>query len=508
MHASTVNPRQHPDTTFRSAFPRAGLAGLLLAILLQATGCTSLHTGPGDFRADFLPFYGSESDTTGFVDDVAPIALFRYTRDATSGEEVYRFLWPFGLYRTLEEESFFQFFPLIYHKRQLDPNGLPETNGFVFPLVFWGDSADEGFYFGNFFWGDLYGLFGKDELQFRGGTIYMHFRDEGYHSSHVLFPMVNWVWGDGHDGWRIWPFYGNYSKQDIDGNPVYDRTFAMWPFFTHQWNNLNNPFPSETLFFFPFYGSITSEHHSDHTLLWPLFRWSSTQYEDGEQWEVRAPFPFIQIGRGVRESKTFLWPLFGLKTSATKYLQYCLWPIQRFERLDLEHVLEERFWFLPIYWQYDYAYKTGPDAGTTRSEIKVWPLFKYRKETDGGQSVSLLSPLWFKDPEGFDAIWDPLFRVYHEDVRDDGSILTRVLWGLYSSLIDELGFSASIWPLLTDWGEVEGRGSWLTVLGGLWEHISRGGFDAYRLFWFPFGDELPEPSAPASEAEPSEEIEP
>ncbi len=468
---------------------------LLAALCCMAVGCNSLHTAPGEFRADFLPFYGATSDST-FVDETVPIGLFRYTQDVATGEEIYRFLWPFGLYKTLGEESFFQLFPLVYNKTDLDPNGLPQTRGFLFPLVCWGSSSDGGPYLGNFFWGDLRNLFGKDELSFRGGTIYMRFRDEGFISQHVLWPMINWVEGDGHAGWRIWPFYGNYTKHDLDGNQVYDRSFVMWPLWTHNINGMNSPYPRETHFLFPFYGQVLSEHTSDHTILWPLFRWFSEEYEEGEQWELRAPFPFFQIARGVKYSKTFFWPLFGIRETDQKYLQFALWPFQRYDRIRREHTEEERFWFIPLYWHYHYEYLTGPYAGTDRTEIKFWPLFKYRKERDGDVSVSILSPLWFKDPEGFDAIWDPLFRVYHEDRQEDGSVLTRVLWGLYSSLYDDLGYSASIWPLATDWGEVEGRGAWLTVLGGLWEHRTRGDRDAYRLFWIPFGDDIAEEVQP------------
>lgn len=484
--------------TFLALHSEAWLApirSMALLAVLSLAGCESLHTGFGESRADFLPFYSAFSDSTG-VEELSPVGLFRYTEDKATGEEVYRFLWPFGLYRTLGEESFLQLFPIFYGKKQLDPNGLPETVNFIFPFVFWGESADEGFYIGNFFWGHLKGMFGKDDLYFRVAPIYMHFRDKGYYSTHVLFPLINWVWGDGNSGWRIFPFYGHYEKVDVDGRPVFDRSFVLWPLYIHNRNNLNSEHPSETYFFFPFYGQTTSATYSDQTILWPLFRWSSDTSGKEEQWDVRAPFPIVQIARGPKYNKTFIWPLFGIKSREGYFSQFALFPIQRYESEDTKFSEESRFWLMPFFWNFNYRYKTGPKAGLSRSEIKFWPLFKYRSELDGSVSLSVISPLWFKDPEGFDAIWDPLFRIYHERKQADGGVLTRVLWGMYSSLDDDQGESATIWPLLTSWGETDKDGSWLNILGGLWEERQRGRLSAYRLFWIPFGDDLEEAPAP------------
>jgi hypothetical protein len=393
---------------------------LLWLAVVPVLGCVS----PGG-RADFLPFYRSR-DTTGRKEVLIPPLLSSFTEKKASGRKDYRFLWPVGHYRTEGRESKFLLYPLFYNIKRVDHNGFIDHDYALFPLLFGGHSVDEGGYFTLLpFGGTLKGIGGKDEIVGVLPPLYIYMRDKEFHSYHYLFPFINRVEGGGRKGWRIFPFYGHYERWDEQGRQAYDRTFVLWPLLTLHRNNMNSAHPVDVFFFLPFYGRVKSDNVDRYTVLWPLFKYVDLKKEGF--WELRAPFPVVIFARGKDRSRSDIWPLIGFKERPGFKRHFVLWPIERYEAQDNEEYRDEKLWILPIYWHY---YRRWKEDGSYRKEVKIWPLFRYRRSRDGETAVSLLAPFWFKDPEAFEKIWEPLFRVYHNYREEDGTEVTTYLWGL------------------------------------------------------------------------------
>ena len=376
-------------------------------------------------------------------------------------------------------------FGLTFWDTQVDHADLPDVPGTeldrdisLFPLFAWGGGdGEEHDYLAVFpFGGTTKGLIGKEKITWYGFPLpaYAKVEDRAYESTHILWPFVNFVDGERHQGMRVLPFYGHYEHQDSFGRPVYERTFLMWPFLTWQRSGLNEPRgPTETFFAFPFYGRIHGPGRNNVTVLWPFFRWETEDLTDS--WELRAPFPFLILGGGDERYRADLWPLVGFRGRPGYARQFALWPVFRHESLDTGRSRFRGLWLLPLFWRTHWEDRDG--ASETR--LKVWPLLHYRHLRDGTVDFALLSPWYRDDPDGFERILGPFLRLYRWHRDPQGGSEHQLLLGLCS------------WrdlPALPEVpGEAPGRPAYwrLSLLFGLVHWRTLGEEHGLRLFWLP-----------------------
>jgi len=202
--------------------------------------------------------------------------------------------------------------------------------------------------------------------------------------------------------------------------------------------------PTEEIFIFPFFGRIVGPDDKDYTVLWPFFRYNeipSTNF-----WELRAPFPIFIISHGsdpalVRQGKTAerirfdIWPVFGVKTRPGYIRYFGAWPIYRFEARDDDWADDTKIFFVPLFqWHHHHEkektkeFPKGPDYQRTR----LWPIFLYRRGARDDVEFATLSPLLWDDPNGFERILYPFFRLYEYKRSSVGAVQHRFLLGLAS----------------------------------------------------------------------------
>jgi hypothetical protein len=342
----------------------------------------------------------------------------------------------------------------------------------LLPLFSWGDgSSEEHDYFAVApFGGTTKGLIGKERITWFGFPypLYAHVEDRAYDSHHVLWPLVNWVDGPLNDGFRILPFYAHYERKNQEGHPLYDRTWLLWPLITWQTESYPGERPTETFFAFPFYGQIRGPSVSSTTVLFPFFKYTETEFP--ERWELRAPFPILQIAGGPDYWKFDLWPLFGLKERGDSSRQFALWPIFRHEAMEYDHASFDGWWFLPFFWTTDWYHK---EHDTHESTTRVWPLLHYRRTPGDTVDFAALS-LWWWDDVGFERTLGAFTRLYHYHRDPDGGVEHQALLGAFS------------WRDLPALEEVDRPAYWrLSLLFGLFHLRSLGGESGLRLFWLP-----------------------
>lgn len=391
--------------------------------------------------------------------------------------------------------------PFVFYDNFVDHGDLPDYptrdedhDVGLLPLFAWGDGdREEESYFALMpFGGVTRGQWGKEEITWVGFPypLYACAQDRMYRSHHVLWPLVNWIDGDTRpeperygeakvDGFRVLPFYGHYERTSIRGEPVYDRTFVMWPFLTWASDGLNEPVPTETFMAFPFFGSLEAPERSVTTVMFPFLKWEEDRRWD--TWEVRAPFPFVKVGGGGDGRwQLDLWPLWGAKHRPgveeregrpgrpTYDRWFALWPLVRAESLEGGGGRDySGVYALPLFW------RTAWSKAGERDEVsmRVFPLLHWRHRRDGSAEWAVLSP-WWRDDDGFQRVLGPFLRLYRWSRDRHGGTEHQALLGLAS------------WR---DLPAVPGRPEYsrLSVLFGLVQVRSLGDEGGLRLLWLP-----------------------
>jgi hypothetical protein len=386
-------------------------------------------------------------------------------------------------------------FPFVgYDREHVDPQKPDETKRDfgAFPLFMAGEWADKGKYAAIApFGGKTYGLLGREEITWYGFPypFYMHVRDSDYESRHVLWPFVNWVEGQRHEGFRVLPFYAHYRKWDTADRVSYDRTWIMWPFFTTQKNSagqgetddegLFHPAETDIFFLFPFYGRVSGPDTSTTSVLWPLFKFESSDPGPREHyWELRAPFPVFIIHHGVKEIdggepaerlRVDVWPLGGWRERPGYLRHFFIWPIERYEARDDKWCEDYKFYFLPLL---EYHWRLEKQSQETTSKVRAWPFFVYRRGARGDVYFHTIEPILWDDPDGLERSLFAFLRLYEYRSNELGGWSHRALFGLFS---------------LRSEPETPTRPSYdrLSVLFGLFQYRNAGGERGLRFLWLP-----------------------
>lgn len=435
-------------------------AGLLLACL-SLTSCVSVIDG----ESGLPPFVGvSETESGESYWVVRPFV----GREKQEERSDFYALWPIGRHSTRGDSTQSWILPLWFqaHYRPEPVGSSPQTDdsdGFIFPLFFYGDDPVDGRYFLFFpIAGWVRGLLGMDRIDILTFPLFARLTQGDRVSKHVLFPFINWVDGPRDDGWRIWPFYGHYTAHTLDGEKKYDRRYYMWPFVLQYDNNLDTERPVSIRWVWPFYGEINATTFVERTILWPLVSWRSARDEPDFRLNITPLFTWrhSEIHR-----QTDLWPLIGFREQPGYYRHFFLFPIHRYEHTEYEGWVKDSTWILPLYWHHR---SVAPDQ-SLEERTHLWPLASSRTRLDGTWEFSAFDLLPFEDDGGF-------------------HLLYRRLWQVVRC-VEEPKHRRSAWEFA--WGivsheETPSR-SRFSVLGGLFGTETDHGRSRVRILWIPFG---------------------
>lgn len=387
---------------------------------------------------------------------------------------------------------------LLFTRTVTDHGDFPDSEGAgrdedinLWPFVLWGsgDSEEDDYLAIAPFGGTTRGLLGKEKITWFGYPypIYAAVTDRSYTSHHVLFPLINWIDGPHNSGFRIFPLFGHYERTTLKGDPVYEKTWLLWPLLSWATTGMNEEEPTHSFFLFPFYGHILGPSVTSYTVLWPFFKYEerrgSSQTRLGNwnigaaggadltgdedvTWELRAPFPFLTIAGGRDQFQFDLWPLFGYRERPGYVRNFVLWPFWRYEDMESGDKHFTGQWLLPLFWRTKW---TDHEAGTTEHRWRLYPLLHYRNTHAGTVDVSFPSLFWFDDA-GFERTLGALTRVYRFHQDASGGTEHQAGLGLFS---------------YRDLPAVPGRPAYsrLSLLFGLFQYRNLGGEHGLRLLW-------------------------
>ncbi|MFN0057985.1 MAG: hypothetical protein ACKVX7_05945 [Planctomycetota bacterium] len=373
-------------------------------------------------------------------------------------------LWPLISHRRTAESARRWLIPIWFDKLRVKPEGGFDHDGVLLPIFYGNDSAEGSYFAIAPLGGVIKGLLGQDSITFALFPLYARLVDRERISTHWLFPIWNHVTAPTQSGWRIFPFYGRYRTTTHSGDPKHDRSFWLWPFFLSQHNFLDTSNPQQIWWCWPFYGRITSPRQRSDSFLYPLLTISRAR--NTPAYGVSSLFLF-HLTRSEEVSQTDLWPLFGVKRTPTLYRQFCLFPIQRYQRTQVGDYTHESSWFLPFYWRHSSALRTTPER--VDAIHRYWPFASHRQHADGSSETYIPDLLPFQDPWHFERFYASLWRFYQRvDRGPDAGSSWQFLWGLVA-------------------GENNPQGGRFSVLGGLFE--TRSGTTSgprLRLLYLPF----------------------
>ncbi len=386
-----------------------------------------LPDGEGTESAVLWPFF--QRLHTEKVNEVALRPFFNYRISETEGtrgkvKEI-QALWPLFLHRESEgmAASTTRLYPILYLRRFEPPDREPKVDTFVLPLILTGRSGEQGRYFGLFPVGGLLkGLFARDEIRFLLFPLYADARMGEHRTWHVLWPIFEYGKGGGRRSLRVFPLFSWKQKDDR-----YEKLYILWPFFSRVQEGLGRERPTDSWYFLPFYGRQQTPHGYIRYYLYPFFAYQRSENPRNRFRAWQAPWPFLSFMRGDNYHKNHFWPIWGRYRFKEDYRKdFALYPFYSFYSYRSDVSVHTRRFVLPFYWDDRVSDLEGNLLG---KRDKVWPFLdlSWSRET-GACRLRLLSPLWFRDPDGFERNYGDFYALYRRQIHGDGVLDQKVLW--------------------------------------------------------------------------------
>ena len=423
----------------------------------------------------------------------------------------------FWRYRNSRKSEWKSLFGLVDSMDYRHSNGVQDYDFGAFPLLYYGDSQDaRDRYF--LLWpvgGTVRGKLGQDRISayvFPGVLlffkyppkfppnwltigilvlslipVYADYQHKEYQAWAVFWPLIQRGRSPDRDDFRVLPFYAhNYKRNSYDN--------YSWLLLINYEHNYFKDDQSKTVFVLPFYGRRWSRSGkmASSTLLWPFFSWGYNK--KSADYELNFPWPLMQIRDCASPPvyKMIFFPFYGwyiYDTNETFFVTPFYFNLRK-KTASLES--DYYFHFIIIwYFKRDYK-KTHPVYGKSWRYFKIWPLYQYEKDDRGNLAYSLLSLLPFRDPEGYERLYQPFWTLFEYRRFQDGEQRLGLILRFYYQRWNENFFYSKFFPFYS-YGHEGGKLRDFTVLLSMlgYEYEKKGRY--LRLLWIPLrlGDSDP-----------------
>ena len=414
--------------------PRSLLVVLTILWFVSSVGCTLRR---GEVRMGPL-FSLSTQESTGrtaveilgplFLYEKSPVRrhlalrpLFDWTAESAGGRRLL-FLWPLVLYDSGPRKTHFRLFPLVSYKTRIKGSRqIRDTDFMILPFLFTGRDTEEGSYFALFpLAGHLKGFLGKEDLRFFLFPLYSDSTKGDHRAWNFLYPIFHKSRGGSKSAFRIWPLAGRKTKHGR-----YDKRFFLWPLVTLEKKVFRERPPMRSLFILPIYGHKDTLYGSTRHFLIPIFSHTRETRPEGTFREWNAPWPVVCAGRGPGYRKLTFWPLMWYRRRADGRSLIAPFPVYwQSERTQGDESVTRR-WVVPFFWS---TCKTCEGDSGGAATTRLWPILDYRRGCDGASEWSVLAPLWFRDPGGFERVYGPFWTLYRRRAYPEVAKSTQILW--------------------------------------------------------------------------------
>jgi hypothetical protein len=244
-------------------------------------------------------------------------------------------------------------------------------------------------------WFPFYGHFEDvvtfDDVRYVVWPFYVRVKRDGRVSHHLVWPFFGRASGRGEDSVHVFPLYGRARREGR-----YDRSYALWPLFHWQRNNLGGggEEPERAWMLFPFYGQKSRGTYRAWTGLWPFFGFARDPRSGF--WALDFPFFLVRIQRGPEDvRRTRFWPFYSHLETGELEARSVLWPIVHLRREDTSVLERDLVAVVPFWQSWDARSKVTGERSSWR---KLWPLFRHERQGEWRAGTLLeLDPFWRND---------------------------------------------------------------------------------------------------------------
>lgn len=485
---------------------------IIVAVGIFFTAKAAFAVSPASRSLDWWwLWYEHEESTNASLKVYRPFYLAHVPSE---GKAFYASLIPFvwWAYETPRSYEWESLIGLIHSVDYTHRNGVRDYDFGLFPFFYYGNSPDErDRYFMLWpFGGTIKGKLGQDRITtylFPGVLLffifpptfpptlmttavliasfiplYVDYESRDYKAWGILWPIVQRGKSETRDDFRLLPFYAHNYKRDsydnysylllINSSTIYmknDRqhTFFVLPFFGRRWND--------------------SGRVEGATLLWQFFSWGFSQTSGS--FELNFPWPLVQIQDSVspRIHKRIFFPFYGTYRFEERE-SFFITPLYFSLKTETKNFRSHYQITSLIFWYFtrEYLKSPSPEYGSRWKYIKLWPLFQYESDDRGNVYFNTLSLLPWRDPEGYERMYQPFWTLFEYRRLQDGERRMGLLLRLYYQRWGENFFYMKI-PFLLSYGKEDGRVSELSFLMSMFSYERGEGGTRWRVFWIPFG---------------------
>ena len=397
-----------------------------------------------------------------------------------------RLFYPLFTWQQEGDYRSFSFFQLVNARRQTGLDNQATRNFDAWPFYFSRDTGvPETSYRALFpIGGTIKDRLGYDRIHFVLFPIYLQTEKAGAQVTHVPWPFLRFIGGDGHHGFEFWPLFGRRGRAGD-----YDEQFYLWPFTYYSAKHLSEPQPDVKLGVLPFYTRETAPGLISENYVWPFFGYTH-RTEPYRYNERRYLWPFLVQGEGDQRSVNRWAPLYTHSVIKGYDKTWFAWPLFRHARWTESGLTQEQnqvCWFL--YWSLKQSSATN-SAAAPGHKTHLWPLYSSWDNGAGSRQLQLLSPfeVFFPTNEPVRQLYSPLLAIYRYDQRAPGDIRWSVLFSLLSGRKSPQEREFHLGPLFgTSTTPERAR---VTVGGGLLAWTRAPGAGRWRFSLFDFRPEM------------------
>jgi len=438
----------------------------------------------------YRPFYMEAADKENlFQASLMPLFFWRYKNERNDVTKAF-----FGFYESIEYKHTDQnidydngFFPLFFYG-----NGIKASDKYLFiypaggnirgklgyerisPYIFPGAAL--------FFVFPPSGIFTLQTLFFTLASlipVYTEFENKDYNGTAFFWPFIAWGNGDKREDFRILPFYAHNSKAGWYDNYQYLLLINYRELY------LRND-EKYTFFFFPFFGKKWSKsgRMNSYTILWPFFSWG---YDlDKNEKSYNLPWPLVQIAHSDKPemNKRIFFPFWGEYKTST-YESMFATPLYFRIKNNSDYFKSEYHIISIIAWYFkrDYSY-THEYYGKSWRYFKLWPLVQAEWSNSGLYSVNVLSLFPFRDTDGYEKLYQPLWTLFEYRVKPDGETHLGFLLRTYYQVWNDDFFKMKI-PVLINYESRKETLKEFTVLFSSFGYEKNRNGAYLKLLWIP-----------------------
>jgi hypothetical protein len=497
------------------------------AAVLLFTAATSLEAAGLSSYDWWWLFYERE---IGIADTHLVVRPFYLVNEESSGNRFYASLMPivYWAYESPRKYEWLSLLGLVHSVDYTHQNNVRDYDFGAFPFVFYGDSpeARDRYLLVWPFGGTIRGKLGQDRITaylFPGFLLfflyppafpptllntavliasliplYVDYESRDYHAWGILWPLFQRGRSATRDDFRLLPFYAhNYKRGSYD-----NYSYLLLLNYQHV---VFKDDEQKTFFFIPLYGrrwSLSGKTGSG-TLLWPFFSWGYNR--KAGSFELSFPWPLVQIQDSASPSvtKRIFFPFYG-RYRYEEREAFFITPLHFTLRTETRNFESEyNINFLVIwYFKREYRKEPSPIYGSSWRYFKIWPLFQYERDNRGNMSFNTLSLLPWRDPEGYERLYQPFWTLFEYRRLEGGERRFGMLLRLYYQRWGDNFLHIKV-PFLFTLGRENDRLTELSFLMSMFSYRRDGAGRRLRLFWIPFplgGGGVATGRAPDSEA--------